>query len=483
MMDMSGFCASETHVSWLVFMPDRVYKIKKPVDFPFLNLTDRAARVEACRSEVRLNRRLSPDVYLGVGLFEEPGGATEPVVVMKRLPSEASLAAKIDRDDPDVGACLGSVAKTLAAFHGKAERNRVIDTACTSAAVGHLWDHNLAELKTIAGSWLDTERVDDIHRLALRYLAGRYELFKERIGAGRTVDGHGDLLCDDIFCVEDGPRILDCLEFDDRLRHGDTLYDVASLAVDLEFHSRTDLAENFVQSYREESGDSWPHSLEQHYKAYRAAVRCKVAFLQAKEDGQRCVSAADALLQDASTYLREAAVRLVVIGGLPGTGKTTLASSLSNVTGWSALHSDVLRKELVGLTVGTPAPSSIGTGLYSNEMTTTVYNDMFHRAEHSLSRGESVIIDASFADPVWREAAAELAARTFTDLVPIVCEAPKEVVYKRLAEPRTGGSDATAEVHDWMASSSPPWPGAFVVDTSQSNTEALKVLLDIVNTR
>ena len=268
---------SETHVSWLFFTSDHVYKVKKPVVFGFLDLSRREARAMACRAEVELNSRLSPDVYDGVGVFQYPDGRCEPVVVMKRLPEDRSLSALVRAGQEDLYQDVTDVAASLERFHRRAHRGRQIDMACTASAVGVLWERNLAELAEVAKDIVDPAILDEVAALAASYVTGRETLFAERVQAGRAVDGHGDLLCDDVFCLPDGPRLLDCLEFSDSLRYVDTLSDVASLAMDLERMDRPDLASEFLEAYRRLSGDDWPASLAHFYIAYRATVRAKVA--------------------------------------------------------------------------------------------------------------------------------------------------------------------------------------------------------------
>ena len=170
-----------------------------------------------------------------------------------------------------------------------------------------------------------------------------------RAQAGRIVDGHGDLLADDIFCLDDGPRILDCLDFDDRLRWVDGLDDAAFLAMDLERLGAPGLAEQFTGWYAEYSGDPAPTSLRHHYTAYRSLVRAKVDFLRAIQGDPEAAAVARQLLGMALKHLRAAVVTLVMVGGLPGTGKSALSAAIAGRFGFTALSSDQIRKELAGV--------------------------------------------------------------------------------------------------------------------------------------
>ena len=257
----------ETHISILAFQGDRVYKLKKAVRFAFIDLSTRERRLEDCEREVALNRRLAPDVYLGVeAVTGHDGDVVDHVVVMQRMPDGARLSSRVDGSDATT--CIDALAKVMARFHAAAPTGGAIDAAATRDAVAALWDRELDEYPGPS---------PEIATAVRRYLAGREALFDARLAAGRARDGHGDLLADDVFCLPDGPRVLDCLEFDDRLRFGDVLADVAFLAMDLERLGRADLAARFLDRYREAAADAWPPSLEHFYIAYRAHVRAKVA--------------------------------------------------------------------------------------------------------------------------------------------------------------------------------------------------------------
>ncbi len=470
---MNDLRLSETHMSWLLFTSDHVYKVKKPVVFGFLDLSRREARARACQAEVELNSRLSADVYDGVGVFQYPDGRCEPVVVMKRLPEDRSLSALVRADQDHLDQDVTDVAAVMAGFHRRARRGRQIDMACTASAVGLLWERNLAELTEVAKDIVDSAVLDEVATLAARYVTGRETLFAERIGAGRAVDGHGDLLCDDVFCLSDGPRILDCLEFNDSLRYVDTLSDVASLAMDLERLDRPDLTSVFLDSYRRLSEDEWPASLAHFYMAYRAAVRAKVACIRARSERAPASSTdeveARRLVELAGHHLHEGAVRLVLVGGLPGTGKSTLAHHIHTETDWPVFSSDLLRKQLAGLEPNEDAAAAFGTGIYSPDMTATVYSGLLQEAEALLTRGYSVVLDASWLHKDWREAAYDLAYRTSAEVTGILCETSRDTASRRIHErmaDRTGPSDATPSIADAMATASGLWADATVVETS-----------------
>jgi len=470
----------ETHVSTLVFRDGLVHKRKKPVRFDFIDLSTAPKRQHICHREVELNRRFSPDVYLGVEDIVRDGCVIDHAVLMREMPGDRRLATIVARDD-DVSGCLDAIAGSVAAFHRASPRTAEVASVATPGALHDLWEQSLLEIDGLAAAREDRSMVGDIRRLAHRYLDGRGALVAERIAHGHVVDGHGDLLSDDVFCLDDGPRILDCLEFDDRLRWGDVLNDVGFLAMDLERLGRRDLATAFMAAYRKYSGESHPTTLEDHYVAYRALVRAKVSFLRGTSDAH---VAAHGYLGLCHRHLRAGRMRLVVIGGLPGTGKTTLANALGNEVGWPVLRSDVIRKELAGLDPPHHAPSAFGTGLYTPARTNQTYDELCARARHLLEMGQSIILDASFSTAEHRRMAASLAESTASDSYEVRCLLPTAEAKTRLIARyanTTDASDADPEIARLMVQHFDPWPDAFGVGTLPPIADLLPMVIDHID--
>lgn len=473
----------ETHSALLFAVGQRVYKVKKPVSLGFLDFSTLDRRREVCHREVLLNRRLAPDVYLGVyDVLDPTGEPYEHMVVMLRLPEERSLSALV-RQGEDVDDDLRRLARLIAAFHATAATSPEIEAVGSHTNVAALWKAGLADLQPFLGRGMDERIYRQMQQLSDSYLRGRHRLFQERQERGRIRDGHGDLLAADIYCLDDGPRVLDCIEFDDHLRFGDVLLDVAFLAMDLEDLGRPDLAQRFLSYYEEFSGQSQPSSLTAHYVAYRALVRSKVTFLRWTQGEEAAKEHAQALAELAVRRLEAGAVRLILIGGLPGTGKSTVAARLADAHGLTLLRSDVLRKQLAGHAPEERLAAAFGEGLYSEDGTARTYAEMLRRAQVALELGESVVLDASWSSESFRSAARAVAAATSSELYEIECRASADVTAARMrvrSEAGNDASDADSVIAERLVARFQPWPGAAMVDTEQPEDETAQIVEALV---
>jgi aminoglycoside phosphotransferase family enzyme/predicted kinase len=474
---------AETHSGVVFFVGDRAYKMKKPVDLGFLDFTTLDARRAVCEREVELNRRLAPDVYLGVADVIAPSGdVCEHLVVMQRMPHGRRLSVLAARGD-DLTAPLGYLAHMLASFHRDAERGPGADRAAGADATAARWSANTKQLQAFTRRFVGADTVESLDVLAQRYIAGRGELFARRIADGHACDGHGDLLADDVFLLDDGPRVLDCLEFDDALRLGDALADVAFLAMDLEHLGRPDLAGRFLDAYRAHAGETWPASLAHHHIAYRAQVRAKVAAIRADQGAVESVREAQALLDLAHRHAEAARVRLVLVGGLPGTGKSTLAAALGEALGAVVLRSDEIRKRLAGMPSDHSTAAAFEEGIYEAESTAATYAELADQARQALRLGESVILDASWTRAEHRALAARVAQETFSDITELRCDTPPEVAARRMRRRRDLGgdpSDADEAIAAAMAEKADPWPDAVVIDTTVDPSTACQAALSVL---
>ncbi|MGF0319131.1 AAA family ATPase [Nocardia fluminea] len=356
---------------------------------------------------------------------------------------------------------LTSLIRLLVRFRDESAHRPDIDRAGTATALRARWRSLLDPLHETPIDLVDPDLRARIVRRAMRYLDGRVPLLDQRIAEGRIVDGHGDLLAEDIFELSYGFHVLDCLDFDDRLRYVDRLDDIAFLAMDFESLGRADLADRFVDEYLRESADSAPASLRDHYVAYRATVRAKVDLIRACQGDRTATDRVRGHLALADRRLARGAVRLTAIGGLPGTGKSTVAAELSARTGAVLISSDHVRNELARDGAMGGHIGRFGAGRYSPANKARVYDEILWRAEVLLASGVPVILDASWTDPEQRRRAAALA-----EFVALQCVCPAELADRRIRERRGSESDATPQIAQALAATSPAWPVAVDIDTT-----------------
>lgn len=462
----------ETHTGVVILAGDRAYKAKKPVLTDFLDFRAPQQREHACRREVELNSRLSPESYLGVAHLTDPvGGPAEPVVVMRRYRDEDRLAHLVAHDTAEsVHRVLDAIAAVLARFHERAERGERIDEQGAAGAIERRWRENLSELEryatqSIPGVWADD--VDLLRRLVTQFVAGRARLFERRIREGCIVDGHGDLLADDIFWVGGTPALLDCLEFDDRLRHVDCIDDAAFLAMDLEFLGRRDFGDHFLQRYADHAGRAAPRALAEFYIAYRAGVRAKVDCVRVSQGNPGASDDAARHLAIATRHLRSGTVRLALVGGNPGTGKSTVARGLAESFDAQLISTDDVRRELRDSGAIAGEPGVLNAGLYSPDQVAVVYETALSRARQLLGEGHSVILDGTWRDPRARGQARRLATETHSVLVEFVCSATADLAADRIRTRPAGNSEVTPEIAAALAAGAAGWDGAHRIDTSR----------------
>lgn len=455
----------QTHISAVFLAGPYAYKVKKPLDLGFLDFTTLERRRHFCLEEVRLNRRLAPDVYLGAvpvssrgaGLrMDGEGEALEWAVWMRRLPDRATLAHRLEAGEADP-AVVDALARRLAAFHARAEAGDHVSACGRWRVVARNARENFEQTAAHAGPLVDPGPWERARALTEEHLAASRDLVEARARRGVPRDTHGDLHLDHVYLFPerrppDDLAVVDCIEFNERFRYADPVADVAFLAMDLGFAGRRDLARGFCEAYLEAAGDREGEALLPLYTAYRAAVRAKVEGMKACEPE---VAAADreAARQSARAHWLlalgslEAPGRrpcLVLVGGLPGTGKSSLARALGSGAGFEVVSSDGVRKELAGLAPTDSGRAAFGEGIYAAPWNERVYGECLRRAEEGLARGRRVLVDANFKEERRRLAFLEAARRWAVPLLFLECRAPAAVVRRRLEERRGDASDA-----DW----------------------------------
>jgi aminoglycoside phosphotransferase family enzyme/predicted kinase len=476
----------QTHASAVLLAGEYAYKLKKPKNFGFFDYSTPALRRHFCQEEVRLNARLAPYVYLGIapvvraadgrtrfGPTLPPEQAPEPdasfeggrvvdyAVVMVRLPDTATLEAQV-RSGAATLQLLAEVAERLAAFHASVPTNEHIASFGDLSVISRNWEENFEQTRPYLGRILDAVAYEQLAASVRRFLQERPQLFDYRMCEGRIRDCHGDLRLQHVYVLGRNAdsshhvAVIDCIEFNERFRYGDVAGEVAFLTMELDAAGRPDLSRAFVDAYVRASGDKALRELLPFYACYRAFVRGKVqAFLVDELE----VSAAqrEAARQQAQARFALAAhyargltqPTLLLIGGVMGTGKSTLATALQRELGWALCSSDTARKRLAYLDPARPEAAGYGQGLYSQDWNARTYQALLEEAQAALANGRSVLLDASFARRADRQTAAHLAWAQRARAIFIECVCPPEVALHRLARRWatriTGGPQASAE--------------------------------------
>ena len=486
-MSRAGFESpdvAETHISTVVFVADRAYKLLKPVKTAFLDYSDRDGRLGAVDREFELNRRLAPDVYLGTADLIEEGVLVDRMLVMRRLPHDRRLSALVGTDEFEPA--LRTLARVIASFHAGLEPVTAATGMATAEGLAALWESSFTDIEPATGEIIDGDEFEQVRSFARRYLDHKAKLFDKRREMGMIRDGHGDLTAEDVFVLDDGPRILDCLAFDDDLRVSDVLADIGFLTMDVHRLAGPDSARRLMRWYSEFSGEHHPSSLAHHYVAYRAHVRAKIEVIRWRSGVRSAAAAAGVYHGLARDHLRRAHLQLVLVGGGPGTGKTTLAAALAKRAGWIVLGSDELRKDLCGVPHHEQVHEEPWVGMYDRETTDRTYGLLLEHARAALDAGETVVLDASWNAERYRVRARQVAAEVGAELVELECTAPAEVAKARITARAIGdeldASDARPEIVDEMASRRDPWPEAGRVDSGRdiedSVNQAFEHLLD-----
>jgi len=450
----------ETHISRAFLAGEYVYKIKKPVRFSFVDASTLGRRLHLCEEEVRLNRRLAPDIYLGVVpirmgqgrlMLDETGtGAGEVreyAVKMRRL-TEAGMLDRIVAAGAARPEHVAAIARRLAAFHQLADDAKGW-TYGSAAAVWRLVVGNLREVEEACATAVGEAELGELEGFLRSFVEARWRLLNDRALNGRVREGHGDLRCEHVSLADGAVTIIDCVEFSEALRCVDVASDVAFLAMDLDRLGAPDLADTLVAAYREASGDVDVALLVPFYKVHRALVRAKVGCLTGRDPTAtpaRKAAAAQAArdhLALALGYARESAPAMLVICGMSGSGKSTVARRLAERLGFEVLRSDVVRKRLAGVAPTERLRADYKAGAYSREFTERAYSELLGEAAQRLGAGAGVIVDATFGASERRAAARDVAARAGLPILFVECTASEREIMRRLAERERRADDVS----------------------------------------
>ncbi len=437
----------QTHISYVFIAGNFVYKVKKHLQFDFLDFTTLKKRKFYCEEELRLNKRLASDTYLDVVAISEDaqGNLTlgeeikiiDYAVRMKKLPADRMLKTLLFRGLADEN-IIDKVAGKIASFHQEARTGSHIDEMGKITNIRHNHEENFAEVLKYINVTIPEYQYKFIQEYVNKFLAEKETLFEKRVADHKIRDCHGDLHLDHI-CINSEITIFDCIEFNERFRLGDVAQDVAFLTMDIDFNGYPLHAENFVQSYIRYSGDTDMLTLLNFYRCYYAYVRGKVTSFRLS---QREISHNERLeiMKTAKRYFDLAyayATRLdkpvlILTTGLMGSGKSNQAKIIAERLGAELICTDVLRKETFEIKSAERRYEDFGQGIYSAEISRMIYQKVFDMAQEKLKRGKAVIIDGSFKKHEERQRAMELAKGLGIRFYILYCVCPDEITKKRL---------------------------------------------------
>ena len=493
----------ETHISWVLLTGEYAYKIKKPVDFGFLDFSTLDKRRQCCEQELRLNGRLAASVYLDVvpvtGSPDQPaisgeGDAFEYAVKMRQFPQSAQLDHKLEAGELAIEQ-MDDIASMVAGFHQR------IDTAGEELGYGSAEtvfqpvEQNFIQVR----EHLDTDEYEQQLAQLERWSSESYTALKQnfvqRKTAGFIRECHGDMHLRNIVWLDEdycqGPVAFDCIEFNDNLRWIDVISEVAFLVMDLQSRNRHSYAHRFLNSYLEKTGDYAGVMLLPYYLGYRAMVRAKVSVLRLQQAGvsaeekRQMLDEFEQYLELASVYARGTAPVLIVMRGASASGKSTVSQLLLDEIGAIRIRSDVERKRLYGVTTDAGGgvedhAEMINQGIYSAQASVETYGRLIECATSVLSAGYCAIIDAAFLKAEQRLPFRQLAEHLGVSYVILEVTASDEVLRQRIIARKNDVSDAGLDVLNYQLENWQPLSADELEHAIQVNTEQAIDLSSII---
>ena len=458
---VKGFELIETHISWVLLTGEYAYKIKKPMNFGFLDFTELGQREHFCKEELRLNQRLTEGLYLEVlpitGSAEAPqiageGAAIEYALKMRQFPQGQMLTTLQANGELDAGH-IDQLARQIAEFHLQTPKVPAEQPFGSPDSVMAPVEQNFEQIRPFLSDKADLQQLDNLQAWARSSFERLEGLFAARKANGFTRECHGDIHLGNATVIDGKVVIFDCIEFNEPFRKTDVWADTAFLAMDLEDRGLKCLARRFVSQYLELTGDYEGLEVLNFYKAYRALVRAKIALfsMPANADGvQRATSLRTYrnYANLAESYSAIPSRLLAITHGVSAVGKSHVAMRLVEALGAVRVRSDVERKRLFGEQQQAEA-GQLQAGIYDQDASAATYQRLHQLAATILRAGFPVVLDATYLKQAQRQAAAEVASSTGVPLLILDCQAPEAVIASWLEQRQaenTDPSDATQEV-------------------------------------
>ncbi|WNZ48708.1 AAA family ATPase [Leptolyngbya boryana CZ1] len=446
----------QTHVSYVFLTGDYVYKLKKPVNFGFLDYSTLEKRKHFCEEELRLNKRGAAELYLGIVpitqdgdkfVLDGSGEVVDHVVKMQQFPQETLLSAMYDRGELTEQHLL-DLAKVLAAFHKSAPTNDYILSFGEVSQIRQAIDENYDQTVGYIGVAQTQEQFDQTKAYTDQLFAESAALFKSRVEHKFIRECHGDVHLRNICFWNNKILLFDCIEFNEPFRFVDTMFDVAYIIMDFDARNRRDLSNLFLNAYLEQSGDWEGLQVLPLYNSRQSYVRAKVtSFLLSDPSVPESVKAesketARRYYRLSWEYTQPRQGKIVLMSGLSGSGKSTIASKLARETGAIQIRSDAVRKHLGGVALDEKGDAS----LYSPEMTQKTYDRLLELGTTLASQGYTVILDAKYDRQALRTPVIEKAQAQGIEIEILYCDVPAEVLRDRVAQRQGDISDADLDV-------------------------------------
>lgn len=446
----------QTHVSYVLLTGDLAYKLKKPVDFGFLDYSTLAKRKHFCEEELRLNQRAAAPIYLAAMPIAQQGdryvlggedNVVEYAVKMREFPQSALLSHKFEQGELTED-LLRQLAEAIADFHLKAETNDYIRNFGTVDNVRQSIDENYEQTVGFIGGPQTQQQFDETKAYTDQFFATQQALLQQRMDQGKIRACHGDLHLNNICYWQDELLLFDCIEFNEPFRFVDVMFDIAYIIMDLTVQGRRDLAASFLSHYVECTGDWEGLQVLPLYVSRQSYVRAKVtSFLLGDpsiDEATKQAAAAKAAKYYtlAWSYMQPQPGRLLVMSGLSGSGKTTVAKELSRQLGAIHIRSDAVRKHLAGV----PLQARGDDSLYTPEMSQQTYERLTELGGTLAHQGYTVILDAKFDRVATRKLAIAQAESHNVPFTVVHCQAPTGVLEQRVRDRRGDIADATVAV-------------------------------------